>query len=992
MFKCLFSVILFISAPFLTTDPSEASVWTEEVLRTMSLDEKIGQLFMIAAYSNKEADYEEKLEKTLQKYHVGGILFFQGDPVRQAEMTNRYQKASKYPLWIAMDAEHGIGWRLKTAMEFPRMLINGAIIDDSLLFRLGATIGRHCKEMGVHINFAPVTDVNNNPRNPVIGMRSFGENPRNVYEKNSMYIQGMLSQGVLPVIKHFPGHGDTDTDSHRALPTISHSLGHLDSIELYPFKKLFQENIPAVMIAHLHVPALDTTGRPASLSSSIIKKFLQDSLQFQGLCFTDALNMKGVTQGRSAGEAEVEALIAGNDVLLFPENIGEAVKRIKKAIADSLITEQEIDERCRKILLAKYKYVLPNKAPIQIKGLWSRINTPEDFALKQELYKNALTLIKNTGGLLPLERPDTLQIASVNFGSERINTFQTMLSKYANITNFTCKDQLNDDQLNDLVKKLKKFNCIILYNSKASEQASRNFGYSAKLEKLITLLKGKKVILCHPGIPYGLIRYVQLPLDAILVSYEDHLYARSYAAQAIFGGTPVQGKLPVGITLLYPEGTGIQTPKIRLGYSLPESQGMSTSVLDSIDSLCLKAIRTQATPGCQVLVAKNGYILYNKAFGFHTYQQKTQNHTSNIYDIASVTKITATLPALMKLYEEKKVELDSPVSRYLPLLKETDKKDITLRELLTHTAGLKAYIPFFADAVDKEALPGRFFTTKPTPHNKLKLKDRLYANANYRFRDSTLSHSPGNDYELLQPGLYIHTSYKDSTLHRILYSELNPQKEYLYSDLGFIFLQQIIEQLTGKSLDKYCKDNFYQPLGALQTDYKAAERLQQDYIVPSTLDLLYRQREVKGYVHDPTASLLGGVAGHAGLFSTAEDLAKIMTVYLNGGTYGNTKFFEPSTVALFTQKPDIVSSNRRGLGFDKPETDSTKISPTCKEAPASSYGHTGFTGTMVWSDPEQQLIYIFLSNRTYPNEYNTKLSEENIRTKIQHILYSALQK
>lgn len=987
---CMTFLLLF---PLLYTlgDNSKTTAWTEDMLKNMTLNEKIGQLFMIAVYSNKNQDYENSIEQLIREYQVGGLIFFQGEPVRQAELVNRYQKASKYPLLIGMDTEYGIGWRLKTGMEFPQMMINGALHNDTLLYRLGQTIARHCKEVGIHVNFAPVADVNNNPKNPVIGMRSFGEDPDNVYRKAAMYIAGSISENVLPVAKHFPGHGDTETDSHYSLPLIRHSLERLDSIELYPFKKLIQEGIPAIMTGHLNVKALDTTGCPASLSPRIVQYKLRQEFGFNGLCFTDALNMKGVTQGLEKGEAEMKALLAGNDILLFPENIGKAVKRIKQAIADSLLTEQEIDTRCRKILRAKYQYVLPHLSSLKTQGLWRRLHQPEDFALKQTIYQQAITLVKNENNLLPLKNLDTLRIASLNFGADKLNTFQTTLSRYAPVQNYTSGSGLSEDGLKSLLKKLAPYNCIIIYNNSASNKASRHFGYSASLARLLSGLEGKKVILCHPGIPYGLSSYIHLPLDALIVSYEDHLYSRSYAAQAIFGGIPVNGQLPVSINSRYPAGFGLSAPKTRLGYALPEMCGISSVDLEPIDSLCQAAIRTQATPGCQVLVAKNGYVIYNKAFGYHTYEQKTANHTDNIYDIASVTKIAATLPVIMKLYDEKRISLDSPASGYYPALLKTNKEYITLKEILTHNAGLKTFMPAFTEAIDQKALSGRLFTTVPTKTNTLKLKSRLYVNPHYQFRDSTLSRNPKSGYVAFTPGLYIYPAYRDTVLNKMIHSELNPKKEYAYSDLGFIFLQHIAETITNTPLDTLCKNLFFNKLGTYHTDFLANERLPREQIVPSCFDQLYRKKEIKGYVHDPMAALTGGIAGHAGLFSTAEDLAKIMAMYLGQGSYGDETFLKPATVALFTDRNNCFPSNRRGLGFDKPEPDEKKPGPTCKEAPAGSFGHTGFTGTLAWADPDNDLIYIFLSNRTYPNEFNTKLSEENIRTQIQSVIYRAIR-
>lgn len=966
------------------------SAWVDSTLNRMSIDEKIGQLFMIAAYSNQNENYEAELEKQICKYHIGGIIFFQGDPARQIKLTNRYQKASRYPLLIGLDAEHGAGWRLKTAMEFPKMGIIGAVSNDSLVYQLGATIARHCYELGVHINFAPVVDINSNPANPVIGIRAFGEDPEEVAQKGILYLKGSLSKGVLPVAKHFPGHGDTDSDSHKTLPSLHHSRQRLDSIELYPYRALIEADAPAIMTSHLNVPALDSTGIPASLSPDIVNDLLKKQLGFRGLCFTDAMNMKGVTQHTPPGEAEVKALLAGNDILLFPENIGKAIQAIREALADSLISEQLLNEKCRKILKAKYHFAIPNLSPSEAPGLWSRLHTPGDLALKQSLYKEAITLVKNSDSLLPLKRLDTLKIASLNFGAGETNNFQTSLNHYTTVSHYATGQNISGEELKNWAQKLKNYNCIILYNSAASNSSGKKFGYSATLAALIKALPGKRIILCHPAIPYGLQNYMSLPLDAVLVSYENQLYAQQYAAQAIFGGIRINGRLPVSINPAYPAGWSIRTPKTRLSYESPEICGIQPDKLNRIDTLCHTAILRKATPGCQVLVAKDGIVIYNKAFGYHTYQKKQANTTNDIYDIASVTKIAATLPAVMKLYDNRKIGLDNPLSQYYPPLDTTDKKEITVREVLCHNAGLKTFLPLFTDAIDKSSLPGPLFTNRRTPSNTLRLKDRLYANINYHFKDSTISNTPKPGYKFLAPGLYMFPAFQDSMMKTILTTPLNARKNYAYSDLGFILLKYAVEYVTGETISRYCKNNFYLRLGMNSTDFRAAERLPKSRIVPSCDDKLYRKTIINGYVHDPAAAMLGGIAGHAGLFSTAGDLAKLLQMYLNKGSYGDENYLSPETIAYFSCRNTTFPENRRGLGFDKPEPDSTKISPVCRMTPLSSFGHTGFTGIMAWCDPDNNLIYIFLSNRTYPDEFNTKLSEDNIRTKIQEVIYKAI--
>ncbi len=966
------------------------STWIDATLQRMTLEEKIGQLFMVAAYSNQSAAYEEELEKQVRKYHLGGLIFFQGEPMRQVKLTNRYQRAAKYPLLIGLDAEHGAGWRLKTAMEFPKMGIIGAIREDSLVFALGAAIARHCRELGVHVNFAPVVDINNNPHNPVIGIRSFGEKPEEVVRKARSFIQGSLAGGVLPVVKHFPGHGDTDTDSHKALPAITKSRAALESTELYPYRALMASGVPAVMTSHLNVPALDASGLPASLSPAIINGLLKKEMGFGGICFTDAMNMKGVTQNTPPGEAEVKALLAGNDVLLFPENVEKAVQAIRKAVADSVLNEALITEKCRKILACKYRYALPNLHPSEAVGLWSRINTPADLALRSQLYKEAITLVENRNALLPLKRLDTLRIASLNFGGKSINNFQTMLQHYTPVTHFTVENHLSDEALLNWEKILHPYNCIVIYNQAGNNSAGKQFGYSASLSRLIQSLKGKRIIFCHPAIPYGLEKYAGLPLDAILVSYEHHLSAQQYAAQAIFGGIGIHGQLPVRINDAYPAGRGIMTKKNRLGYESAEVSRIAPATFPLIDSLCEEAIRMEATPGCQVLLAQQGEIIYNKAFGYHTYHKRQANHTDDVYDIASVTKILATLPAVMKLYDEGRIALDTPLSNYYRVLRNTDKEEMTVREVLCHHAGLKTFLPLLPDAIDKASMPGPLFSIKRTPSNTLRLKERLYANPNYKFKDSTLVNTPHTGYRRIAPGIYLFPGYQDTIFNRILYSPLAPEKTYAYSDLGFIFLKYAVEETSGKSIESYCRENFFQKLGMYHTEYGTTGSTPKDRIIPSARDDLYRKTELRGTVHDPTAALLGGVAGHAGLFSTAEDIAKMLQMYLNKGEYGGEQYLSAHTIDLFTCQNNCFQNNRRGLGFDKPEADSTKISPVCCFTPLTSYGHTGFTGIMAWCDPENELIYIFMSNRTYPNEFNTKLTDENIRTKIQEAIYSGL--
>lgn len=968
----------------------ETPGWVDSTLNRLSLDQQIGQLFMLAAYSNKDADYEKSLEENINKYHIGGLIFFQGTPEKQIAMTNRYQSQQEIPLMIGMDAESGIGWRLKTALHFPDQTLLGAIRDDSVIYRVGQTIGKHCRIMGVHVNFAPVADVNNNPKNPVIGTRSFGEDIDNVGRKSIAYMQGLESQQVMAVAKHFPGHGDTDTDSHHSLPLIRHSMARIDSVELAPFKALFNAGVPGVLMGHLALSAYDIGKLPASLSPRIVTQLLREEMHFDGLCFTDAMNMKGVTQGRKKGEADLLALKAGNDIVLFPEDIAASVREIKRALKEGEISEALIRERCRKVLEAKAKYVLPFAATIDTVDLIERLNAPEDLALKQECYARAVTLIRNNRLLVPLTALDTLRIASVNFGDRPAEVFENTLRRYTDCRHFKAAKNTDAAQLDSLVKKMATYNCVIIYNS-ASRNASRsNFGSSTTLANLIRKLQGKQIILCHPGTPYGAELYSHLPMDALLIGYSQDETAQYFMAQAIFGGIAIDGRLPVRVNMTYPAGTGFSAPKIRLGYHMPELSGMDSKMLQKIDSICRRAIQLKATPGCEVLVAKSGYVVYHKAFGHHTYKKHKANQTDDIYDVASLTKVAATLPALMQLYDRGEIRLEESVENYLSELQSTNKKGITLRELLLHTGGLKPSISFLQHAIDREKLEGQLFTRKKTTTNTLKISDNLYINPNFKYRDSTFCFEKTEGYRLVSPHFYIHENFRDTVREMLCGCDLLPHKNYTYSDVGFILLKEIFERVSGSPLDQYLKKNFYNSLGARDTDFLAHRTLDMERVVPSSHDHVYRKAPLHGYVHDPTAALLGGIAGHAGLFSTTGDLAKIMAMYLNHGSYGGKHYIDSTTIALFTARQMPIEKNRRGLGFDKPDTRPGKISPVSEQASPSSYGHTGFTGTIAWNDPEHEMTYIFLSNRTYPDEFNKKLTQENIRTGILDVIYHAI--
>lgn len=965
--RIAFIVVCFISVSFITIpkqDPPfylKNTVWADSVFKTLSPDERIAQLFMVAAYSNKDKNHFDDIKELIDKYKIGGLIFFQGGPVRQAVQTNCYQSCSKVPLFVAIDAEWGLAMRLDSTTKFPRQMTLGAIQNDSLVYEMGKEIARQCKRMGMQINFAPVVDINNNPLNPVISNRSFGEDKYNVTKKALMYMKGMQDNFVLANAKHFPGHGDTDSDSHKTLPTVKASRNRLDTLELYPFKELFSQGLGSIMVAHLSIPALDTTKNQAStLTKSIVTGLLKDTLGFKGLIFTDALNMKGVSKFYKPGEVDVKALIAGNDVLLFAEDVPTAIAEIKKAIERKEISQEEIDKRCMKILLAKQWSGLNQHQKIKIKNLYVDLNTKKADLINRKLTQASLTLLQNKNNIIPLQNLDTLKIASVSLGYKEMNSFQTTLSNYAPVKHFGIDKDAKQFMFDSLLSQLKNYNRIIVHLNNTNNRPDKDFGITSQSKLFLkALMKQNSVVINIAANPYILAKIDSLELaDAVLMSYEDNEYSATYSAQLIFGGIAASGKLPISVGK-YKVGTGIDTKTIRFKYTIPEELGIDSKLLNKIDTIALKGVKDKIYPGCQIMVVKKGNVIYQKSFGYHTYENKTKVKSDDLYDIASITKIAASTASIMKLKDENKIKLDEHLCYYLPYLEGSNKQNIVIREMLTHQAGLKDWIPFWMKTVNKDGT----------------------------YKEGIYNTTPNDFYtKQVAKNLYINTNYEDTIYKRIIESPVKDAGKYLYSDLGYYFLKQIIEKQTGMKENDFVQKSFYAPLGLTTMGYMPTERFALNKIVPTEFDAKFRKQLVHGYVHDQGAAMLGGVGGHAGLFSNANDLAVMMQLFMNKGEYGGVRYFDTATVSEFT-KCQYCTDNRRALGFDKPETNSEKTSPVCGCVSYLSFGHAGFTGTLAWADPASDLIYIFLSNRVYPDAEDNKLAKSGIRTKIQEMIY-----
>lgn len=977
--------------PFLSVDEA----WADSVLSSLSLDDRIAQMMMVQAYSNMNAAHEKAVSRIISRHRVGGIAFFQGDPLSQARLCNKFQEEARTPLLVAIDGETGLGMRLENTIKYPQQMALGAISDHALLHQMGKDIAWQMKRLGLHMNFAPVADVNNNPSNPVINTRSFGEDPKNVAEKVIALSSGMQAGGLLVAAKHFPGHGDTDTDSHKTLPELPYSRERLDSLELYPFREAIQRGLTGIMVAHLQVPGIEEReNRPATVSDRVVTGLLKEEYDYKGLVITDALNMKGLSFYFEAGRREVEAVKAGNDILLMPSDVGLAINEIKKAVKRGEISEEQINESCRKILLAKYWVGLGAYRPVETNMLLEDLNQAKFEQRRRELLDQSLTLVKNQENLLPLKDMEKLNYATLTISKEGIQSYGSTADYYKSGDHFAMSRRADPGTRSQLLSKLGKYNTLIVSVLNTSSYASVRYGITDEtLDFIASLDPAQEVILNVAGVPYVLGRFNNLEnITAVMLSYSDDPVAQDYAMQAIFGGRSFSGKLPVSAGPAIRAGEGINTgaPK-RLAYGEPLDAGLDADTLKRMDELIKKAIRSKAMPGCQLLIARHGKVVWNKAYGYHTYQKRRPVRTNDLYDLASLTKITATIPALMSLREQGRFSEDSLLSAYHTVPDSSNKAALLISDILTHQAGLPPWIPFYQSTIEPLDTSQSLVSNNWSPVYVLKIGPSAYANRNVKYVDSLYEKSYSPEYPTqVASDLYLRKDWRDS-LYRTIYNvPLLEKKEYLYSDLGYYMLQDIIEKEVDTMLYPYCWYNFYAPLGAETLGFLPLSRFPRERIIPSENDLFFRRQLIHGYVHDPGAALLGGVAGHAGLFACANDLAKMMQMYLNNGWYGEEKFIDSAILATYTSRYNSEGDNRRGLGFDRPITDENDAGPACDEASASSYGHSGFTGTLAWVDPDFDLVYIFLSNRIHPNQANTKLIDDNVRTRIQQVIYDAI--
>ncbi|PKP22988.1 MAG: hypothetical protein CVU05_01425 [Bacteroidetes bacterium HGW-Bacteroidetes-21] len=941
----------------------KSRAWADTLMKVMTLDEKIGQLFMVPVFPDKDQKHYDKIVDLVKTYNIGGVIYFKSGPVKQALMTNMLQSYSRIPLFVSLDAEWGLIMRMDSTMQFPLQMTLGAIQDKSLIYEMGQSMAHQCKRMGIHISFSPVADINNNPKNPIINLRSFGDSKTEVTERAYQYMKGLQDGGMIAVLKHFPGHGDTHTDSHKDLPVLDFDRKRLDSLELYPFRELIKRGATGVMVAHLFVPELDKTKNTATtLSRSVVTDLLKNELGFKGLVFTDALNMKGVAKFNKPGEVDLKALLAGNDVLVYTEDVPKAVELIRNAIlVDSTLSLAELEEHTRKILMAKYYAGLNSYSPVDLTNLHNDLFKAEDIWINRKLAENAVTLVRNNDEILPLQNLDTLRIACVSLGMRTEYDFWKSLGEYVVADTFSIDKSANKLYYDSMQNLLSSYNLVILSISQTNRYNYNSFSFPEEAVNFINTLPTKqKTILVLFSSPYSLsVLTNPLSFQSIVMAYEPLSTLQEFAAQGIAGGIGFKGKLPVNVTSLFERGFGLETKPIRLKYTCPEEIGLTALSLASVDTLIANAIEEKMFPGCQVWVSYKDKVIFNKSYGYLTYDQTEPVTNEHLYDIASLTKIMASAPALMKMYDDNKLTPETQVSDLLKETQGTNVGQLKMGDIMSHQAGLKAWIPFFKAYVKTEPLREKYFTKTPDSIHQIHVADSMYASI----------------------GLI------DSVYHRIYNSDISNKKTYLYSDMGMYLVPKIIQESYHQSLDEFLKTKYYSKLGLTKMLYHPLDKYPIALIAPTENDTSFRKQVIRGYVHDQGAALIGGMSGHAGLFANASSVGVMMNLYLNGGSYGGAEILKRETVTQFTSCYNCPT-NRRGLIFDKPmfghDQGKRITSPL-------SFGHSGFTGTYAWADPKTEIVYVFLSNRVYPDAENKKIQDAGIRTKILEIFTNKIK-
>ena len=1013
----------------------------------MPFREQVAQMLMVPAWTreNKTIDLIDSTEGDsfnllyqIRKLGVGGILFFQGHPLTQTYLYNYYQQESKLPLLIGMDAEWGVAMRLSELEKYPFQLTLGATNNTQLAFATGRSIGLQCKRLGIHINFAPSVDVNTEPNNPIIGFRSFGSTPDAVAAMGSSLMRGMQSSGIYCSAKHFPGHGDTKTDSHKELPILTKPLSYIEKTDLPPFKQLINDGVASVMVAHLKVPAYDTGFLPSSISPLVIKRWLRKEHHFKGLIITDALNMKGVAKIASPAMVAFLALKAGNDIILFPEDVAGFIDLAEQELHKGSIDSAEISHRVKKIIATKYELGLFNNRFVsshnlmadlaQIKNIFNQKYMVDISAQSIASVVSKPLLVKVNPGF-DQAPPETIRsqsntqsqclfspygdsISVIVIGDSIPFAFSRDLGLYNNFKILTLLQWSDDStKINSILNNKKAFDTNTNSNSRILIAGfdwptwgakSRNIPavWANTIDKLA--LHNKTSIYIHFGHSYAIRSLLnQNGSTTILLAHEQNDYSIRESLRSVFGMSNTPGRIPIAL----PQAETIEYP-LSLKNANSDEDFFAPNLKFVLDSMLRYGVERGIFPSAQLLVLKNGKILTHSAVGM---VNDLQGHSvpasvDNVYDLASITKIASTTLAIMKLYDEKKyLDLFSPIKTYWPEAKKTPWGSLCLFDLLTHTSGLPAFLPIqqMAKKQGAKCIPCQL-SYAPLNHrfesnpNQI-LENPNPSNLNSETKGSILpneNESADTQYEIGN-GVCLENRWKDSAWHWIKQAIPKKDNHYLYSDLNMIVVGKWIEFMTQKNLNDFVQTAFYTPMHLPTMGYlPKTKHIPLRGIAPSLMDSSWCRGEVRGIVHDPSAMLLGGVAGNAGLFSNSMDLGKLLLMLENHGSFQGVQYLKPSTVALFTKIATKTKkkepTNYRGLGFDKPNGKEGNNANIFENAPLGLFGHSGYTGTWAWADPTNGISFVFLSNRTYPTEYNKKISQEGFRGSLLQAVYERL--
>ncbi len=959
--------------------------WVDSVYNSLSTEQRVAQLICVRA-NQPDKPYYQEVAKYIKQYNIGGVCFFRNDLVAQVEQTNTWQAQAQTPLMVSIDAEWGLAMRLKNTIAYPYQMTLGALGNDDLIYDMGQQIAEQCLRMGIHVNFAPVADVNSNAANPIIGMRSFGENPQTVGEKATAYALGMQSKGLITSMKHFPGHGNTATDSHLTLPTVTRTMEEVTDIELAPFRYMIANGVNGAMIGHLYFPAIEKVkNTSSSLSYGVVTNLLKEEMGFEGLIFTDGLDMKGVSEKVRQDSVPYVSFMAGNDVLILPTNVPFAIKTIKAAAERDSKAAARLEESCKKILRYKYRVGLNQYHPASTANLTADLKKPAYTELRQQLFEDAVTLLRNENQVIPLA--NNKKIAVVTIGNTKNDVNDGLVARGFSTTSFVTKKEEIASKSTDWLKRLEDYDLVIVSIEKTTMFANKNYGITDETVKFFNRLVAQNdVILNLFACPYALDMFrINNSVKGLVVAYQDEVPAVEAVVRLLSGELEASGKLPVS-TNKFKCGDGIvPSTWIRKPHILPlkespkpmfppvqepvrekQSSQLPTGTLPAkyasrMDSVAKAGIRQSAYPGCQIVAVKDGKMVYDKCFGNFTYGGGHQVQPDDLYDIASCTKIFASTLAIMKLYDDGLLDLNKTLADFFPYLKGKDHGKLKLIDIMTHQAGLKAWVPFYKVTVDENGPKAAFYSDQIDENHSVRVAENLYLI---------------NDYEER-----IFDSVSKTALGK---------KKYLYSDMGFYYIPKIVKQLTNQSIEEYLEQEFYYPMDLNHICYKPLSHFTREQIAPTENDTIFRKQLVWGDVHDQAAAMMGGVAGHAGLFSNARDLAALMQMLLDDGEYQGVSYLKPATVRYFTKAPFAASNdNRRGIGFDKLPIGKKGACTASKSGSMQGYGHTGFTGTFVWADPANKTVIVFLSNRVYPDTEPNKLARTGVRTALHDILYEA---